>query len=269
VPDAQRVRRVMVVGSGPAGMEAARIAKLRGHDVSIWEREDRLGGKLEVAGLAPSKREVLRFRDFQARRLEEIGVEIHLGADVTPELVHAHGPDAVLVATGAEPLIPPIPGIGSAIVHDAQRFLRDELRPAEGERVVVVGGSATGCETAEHLIGLGTPVTILEMRKGVGFGIEAITRRHLIRSLKAAGVRIITGAKVVMIEHEEVLYEDADGARHSVPADHVALAIGWRPVGSKLAGALSDVEVVVLGDASRPSDFVSAINAGADAGLAL
>jgi 2,4-dienoyl-CoA reductase (NADPH2) len=269
VPDAERARRVMVVGSGPAGMEAARIAKLRGHDVSIWEREDHLGGKLEVAGLAPSKREVLRFRDFQARRLEEIGVEIHLDVDVTPELVHSHGPDAVLVATGAEPLIPPIPGIGSAIVHDAQRFLRDELRPREGERVVVVGGSATGCETAEHLIGLGIPVTILEMRKGVGFGIEAITRRHLIRSLKAAGVQIITGAKVVMIEHEEVLYEDADGAQHSVPADHVALAIGWRPVGSKLAGELRGVEVVVLGDASRPSDFVSAINAGADAGLAL
>ncbi len=135
--------------------------------------------------------------------------------------------------------------------------------------MVVVGGSATGCETAEHLAGLGVPVTILEMRKGVGFGIEAITRRHLIRALKHQGVQIITGAKVVMIEHEEVLYEDADGAQHGVPADYVALAIGWRPVGSKLAGELRDVEVVVLGDASRPSDFVSAINAGADAGLAL
>jgi 2,4-dienoyl-CoA reductase-like NADH-dependent reductase (Old Yellow Enzyme family)/thioredoxin reductase len=269
IPPATRARRIMVVGSGPAGMEAARIARLRGHDVSIWEREDRLGGKLEVAGLAPSKREVLRFRDFQARRLAELGVEIHLEAEVTPELVAATAPDAVLVATGAEPMIPPIPGIGSTIVHDAQRFLRDELRPVVDERVVVVGGSATGCETAEHLAGRGVPVTILEMRKGVGFGIEAITRRHLIRTLKQAGVQIITGAKVVMIEHEEVLYEDAEGVQHGVPADHVALAIGWRPVGSKLADALPDVEVVLLGDASRPSDFVAAINAGADAGLAV
>jgi 2,4-dienoyl-CoA reductase-like NADH-dependent reductase (Old Yellow Enzyme family)/NADPH-dependent glutamate synthase beta subunit-like oxidoreductase len=269
VPETAAPRRVMVVGSGPAGMEAARIAKLRGHDVSIWEREDRLGGKLEVAGLAPSKREVLRFRDFQSRRLGELGVEIHLNADVTPDVVARERPDAVLVATGAEPLIPPIPGIGSALVNDAQRFLRDELRPAAGERVVVVGGSATGCETAEHLAGLGVPVTILEMRKGVGFGIEAITRRHLIRALKQQGVEIVTGAKVVMIEHDHVLYEDAGGAQHAVAADHVALAIGWRPVGSKLAGELRDVEVVVLGDASQPSDFVSAINAGADAGLAL
>jgi pyruvate/2-oxoglutarate dehydrogenase complex dihydrolipoamide dehydrogenase (E3) component len=238
--------------------------------VSIWERAGRLGGKLEAAGLAPSKREVLRFRDFQSRRLDELGVEIHLDTDVTPDVVARERPDAVLVATGAEPLIPPIPGIGSAIVHDAQRFLREELRPAAGERVVVVGGSATGCETAEHLAGLGVPVAILEMRNGVGFGIEAITRRHLIRALKRQGVEIVTGAKVVMIEHDHVLYEDPDGARHAVPADHVALAIGWRPVGSRLADELAgDVEVVVLGDASHPADFVSAINAGADAGLAL
>ncbi len=265
VEPATVTRRVMVVGSGPAGMEAARIARLRGHDVSIWERENRLGGKLEVAGLAPSKREVLRFRDFQARRLVELGVEIHLDAEVTPELVEAQAPDVVLVATGAEPLIPPIPGIGSAIVHDAQRFLRDELPP--GERVVVVGGSATGCETAEHLIAKGVDVTIVEMRKGVGFGIEAITRRHLVKELKRSGVKILTGAKVVMIENDTVLYEDDEGT-HSLGVDQVALAIGWRPVGNKLAEHL-DCQVVVLGDASRPADFVAAINAGADAGLAL
>jgi len=264
-------RRIMVVGSGPAGMEAARIARLRGHEVSIWEREGRLGGKLEVAGLAPSKREVLRFRDFQARRLGELGVDIRLNVEVTPEVVAAEAPDAVVVATGAEPLIPPIPGIGSAIVHDAQRFLRDEIRVPAGERVVVVGGSATGCETAEHLVGAGADVTILEMRPGVGFGIEAITRRHLLRELKRAGVRIITRAKVVMIEHEheEVLYEDADGRQQSIPADLVALALGWRPVGNRLAEQLDGVEVVVLGDASQPADFVHAINAGADAGLML
>ena len=83
VTAAKTPRRVMVVGSGPAGMEAAEIARLRGHHVSIWERDAQLGGKLEVAGLAPSKREVLRFRDFQARRLGELGVEIHTGAEVT------------------------------------------------------------------------------------------------------------------------------------------------------------------------------------------
>ena len=140
----------MVVGSGPAGMEAAEIARLRGHHVSIWERDAQLGGKLEVAGLAPSKREVLRFRDFQARRLGELGVEIHTGAEVTAQAVAQEAPDVVVVATGAEPLIPPIPGIGAAHVHDAQAFLRGDL-DASGCKVAIVGGSATGCEAAELL----------------------------------------------------------------------------------------------------------------------
>jgi len=259
----------MVVGSGPAGMEAAEIARRRGHTVSIWERDAELGGKLEVAGLAPSKREVLRFRDFQARLLVELGVEIHIGAEVTPEAVAAEAPDVVVVATGAEPLIPPIPGIGAAHVHDAQAFLRGSVPVNAGDKVAIVGGSATGCEAAELLADKGAQVTILEMRGSVGHGIEAITRRHLLRGLKAAGVQILTGAKVVAFDPDQVLYEDADGTTHAVDSDLVGLAIGWKPRGSVLADQLTGVEVRVLGDAARPSDFVAAINAGADAGLAL
>jgi 2,4-dienoyl-CoA reductase-like NADH-dependent reductase (Old Yellow Enzyme family)/thioredoxin reductase len=261
-----KARRVMVIGSGPAGMETARIARVRGHDVSIWERADQLGGKLEVAGLAPSKREVLRFRDHQSNRLAELGVEIHLNSEVTPEVVAAEAPDVVVVAIGAEPIVPPIPGIGAEMVHDAQLLLRGDISVEKGERVVVIGGSATGCETAEHLIGEGADVTIIEMRNGVGFGIEAITRRHLVRELKRSGVKMLTGAKVIMIEDDHVLYE-ADGETRSVPADRVALALGFRPTGHGLAERLEGPEVLVLGDASRPADFVSAINSGADAGL--
>jgi 2,4-dienoyl-CoA reductase-like NADH-dependent reductase (Old Yellow Enzyme family)/thioredoxin reductase len=262
-------RRIMVVGSGPAGMEAARVARVRGHEVSIWERADRLGGKLEDAGLAPSKREVLRFRDYQVRKLAELGVDVHLGVEVTPETVAAEAPDAVVVATGADPLVPPIPGIDAEHVVLATDILRDEVTIEPGRRVVVVGGSATGCETAEHLSGAGVDVTILEMRSSVGAGIEAITRRHLLRRLAKDGVTIITKATVVAIEPAAVVYEDADGERRTVPADAVALAIGWRPTGERLAEQLDGVEVVVLGDAARPADFVHAVNTGADAGLTL
>jgi pyruvate/2-oxoglutarate dehydrogenase complex dihydrolipoamide dehydrogenase (E3) component len=268
VEPAATPRRVMVVGSGPAGMEAAEIARLRGHHVSIWERDAQLGGKLEVAGLAPSKREVLRFRDFQARRLETIGVEIHTGAEVTAQAVAQAAPDVVVVATGAEPLIPPIPGIGATHVHDAQAFLRGEL-DAEGLTVAIVGGSATGCEAAELLADQGARVTILEMRGSIGHGIEAITRRHLIRGLKKRGVEILTRAKVVAFEPDHVVYEDEQGTTHATDSDLVGLAIGWKPRGNALANELQGVEVHVLGDAARPSDFVAAINAGADAGLQL
>lgn len=269
VEPAPQPRRVMVIGSGPAGMEAARIARLRGHDVSIWERDRQLGGKLEVAGLAPSKREVLRFREYQSRVLGKLGVDIRLGMDVTAEHVAAARPDVVLVATGADPLVPPIPGIGSAHVYDAQEFLREAVPLEPGERIAIVGGSATGCEAAEMLVEAGASVSILEMRGSVGHGIEAITRRELVRTLRRKGVEIITRATVAMIDPDQVLYETPDGERLVTPADKVALALGWRPRGAEAIGPLEDIDVVVVGDAHAPGDFVAAINAGADAGLAI
>jgi 2,4-dienoyl-CoA reductase-like NADH-dependent reductase (Old Yellow Enzyme family)/thioredoxin reductase len=260
-------RRVMVIGSGPAGMEAARIARMRGHEVSIWEREGQLGGKLDVASRAPSKSEVLRFRDYQARILEELGVEIHVGAHVDAADVSREHPDAVVVAVGAEPLIPPIPGIGGPNVLDAQDILLGRVAIDPGERVAVIGGSATGCETAEFLSGSAKAVSILEMLPSVGRGIEQITRRKLLDSLRADGVNILTGAKVTMIEPTRVIYEHGDGSVGEVPVDRVALAIGWRPAGERTATWLDQIETHIIGDAKHATDFVAAINAGADAGL--
>jgi 2,4-dienoyl-CoA reductase (NADPH2) len=116
---------------------------------------------------------------------------------------------------------------------------------------------------------MGVRVAILEMRGSIGRGIEAITRRMLLRELRHRGVELLTRAKVVMIENEQVLYETADDVVQALPADLVALAIGWRPRGTLLAEELRDREVMVLGDASHAADFVAAINAGAAAGRAL
>lgn len=267
---AETPRRVMVIGSGPAGMEAARVARVRGHDVSIWERDAQLGGKLDVASRAPSKATVLAFRDYQARELARVGVEIHTGVDVDEATVTEEAPDVVVVATGAEPLVPPIPGISGPNVIDAQEILygRVEVRP--GERIAVVGGSATGCETAEWLVAAGARVTIVEMLPTVGQGIEQITRRHLLAELRRQGVEILTGTKVTMIEPNALLYERTeDGSRGSLDVDRVATAVGWSPRGASFAERLTAPRVLVLGDAERPGDFVSAINAGADAGLAV
>jgi 2,4-dienoyl-CoA reductase (NADPH2) len=266
---ARRPRRVMVVGGGPAGMEAAEVARVRGHDVSLWDRDARLGGKLEIAGLAPSKGEVARFRDYKERRLEDLGVRVRLGVDVTPETVAAERPDVVVVATGADPSVPPIPGVGAAHVHDAEALLRGDVAVRTGDRVVVVGGSATGCETAELLVDRGADVTIVEMGAAIGHGIEAITRRHLARALDRSGARVLTRSRVVAIERDAVVFEGADGGRGSVAADLVALAVGWAPRGSVLAGQLEGVDVVVLGDAVRPADFVHAVWTGADAARAI
>ncbi|MET0191362.1 MAG: NAD(P)/FAD-dependent oxidoreductase [Pseudonocardia sediminis] len=269
-------RRVMVVGSGPSGMEAARIARLRGHTVSIWERDDELGGKLEVAGLAPSKHEVLRYKAFQAARLRTLGVEIHTGTEVDAVTVASEQPDVVVVATGADPMVPPIPGIDGAHVYDAQRLLRGDVDVPAGSRVVVVGGSATGCETAELLRERGAEVAIVEMARSIGRGIEAITRRQMVRSLRHDGVQVLTNSTVVGIEplvdgHGVVRFTDAEGGEQELPADVVALAIGWRPSGETFSGPLVEagIEVRILGDADAPGDFVRAINTGADAALSI
>ena len=232
-------RRVMVIGSGPAGMEAARIARLRGHDVSIWERDPELGGKLDVASRAPSKTTVLDFRDYQARILRELGVEVHTGVEVDADTIHDEAPDVVLVATGAEPLVPPIPGIGGPNVIDAQEILHDRVAVAPGERFAVIGGSATGCETAEWLVAAGAEVTIVEMLPTVGQGIELITRRHLLADLKGKGITILTKAKVTMVEPNAVLYESTeDGTPGSLDVERVATAVGWSPRGPSLAELL-------------------------------
>jgi 2,4-dienoyl-CoA reductase (NADPH2) len=266
VTPAATPRRIMVVGSGPAGLEAARIARQRGHEVSIWERAGELGGKLEVAGLAPSKHEVLRYRAHQATRLAALGVEIHTSSEVSAAVVAQVKPDVLVVATGADPLVPPIPGIDLA--HDAQRLLRGEIEVGPGTRLVVVGGSATGCETAELMRSRGAEVTIVEMRRSIGRGIEAISRRQMIRHLRRDGVEVLTRATLVGLEPGAVHWTDADGQAHTIETDLVALAIGWRPTGSTFTAELDPtIEVRVLGDADTPADFVRAVNTGADAAL--
>jgi 2,4-dienoyl-CoA reductase (NADPH2) len=207
------------------------------------------------------------------RVLDELGVEAHPGSEVTPELINELRPDVVVVAAGAEPLMPPIPGLGGENVCDALAVLDGSLAIKPGERLAVVGGSATGCETAELAAEAGAEVTILELKRAVGDGIEPITRRQLIKVLRGAGVQILTRSKVVMIEPDQVLFEDEEGETHTLGVDRVALALGWTPRGDaiveELARAGVEAEVHVLGDAKSPADFVAAINAGADAGLEL
>ena len=261
-------RRVAVVGSGPAGMEAARVSRLRGHEVSLWEKAGDFGGKLIAAATAPSKSEVLRFLDYEVDLIRSIGVDMHPDVAVTPEFLIALDPDVVIIATGADPLVPPIPGIDEPYVYDAQAFLFSQVDLRVGERVVVIGGSATGCETAELLVAQGAAVTIIDMEPSVGKGIEAITRRHIVGELRRSGAEIITNAVVVSVKDRKVQYL-RDDVVFELPVDRVALAVGWRPRGPELADSLGGLEVIVVGDACEPADFVAAVNAGADAGLSV
>jgi 2,4-dienoyl-CoA reductase (NADPH2) len=266
---AERPLRVMVVGSGPAGMEAARIAALRNHDVSIWERADELGGKLDVASRAPSKSEVLRFRSYEARVLEQLGLAIHTGCEVTPATIEREDPDVVVIATGAGALRPAVPGFDGPMVVDAQEILLGTVAIEPGERVAVVGGGATGCETTEMIVDVAGEVSILDMLPALGAGIEVITRRQLLWELRQRGVRLLPGSTVLAVEPGRLVYEGADGSRAELAVDRVALAVGWSARGLALSAQLNGRPAHVIADAARPADFVAAVNAGADAGLAI
>ena len=264
-------RRVMVVGSGPAGMEAARIARIRGHEVSIWEKDDVLGGKLDVASRAPSKDEVLTFQKYQSRVLAELGVEIHTSSPVDAVVVSAEHPDVLVLATGSTPFVPPIPGIDGPTTVDAQEVLLERHHVPADHKVVVIGGSATGVETAEYLMGSVAEVAVIEMLPFVGRGVETITRKRLYKELLDNGVKILTRSTVTMIQEDRVRFETSEGEAQEIEADTVILAIGWQPTGSWFIESLNDDvgEIVSVGDADRIGDFVSAINAGADAGLTI
>jgi 2,4-dienoyl-CoA reductase (NADPH2) len=263
-------RRVMVVGSGPAGLEAARIARLRGHDVSIWERDNELGGKFEAAASAPSKTEVLAFRDYQCRVIADLGVEIHTGVEVTKAVVDDAAPDAVIVATGASPLVPPIPGIDRPTVFDAQEVLLGRVRVSPGERVAIIGASATGSETAEYLVDIAGVITLIDMLPFIGRGVEMITRKKMYRDLLDNGVHVLTNSRVVEIGEHDVLVDPQNAPQQRIEVDRVILALGWVATGATFADDLDGAyEVLVVGDADEPRDFVAGINSGADAALAV
>jgi len=263
---APRARRVMIIGGGPAGMEAARIARLRGHEVTVYEEQKEVGGKLDVASRPPGKAELLSFAHYLARQMDVLGIEVHLGTKVDHALVEAKNPDVAILATGSIPLVPPIPGIDLEHVRTAEEVLKEEV--TLGDRVVVIGGSGTGCETAHFLLEKGKKVTIIEMLPQVGMGIEQISRRLLMRRLREGGVRVLTGCKVTRIERKSVTFQSGEGTEQSIEADNVVLALGFRPKDKDfLSGVRWKGERYRIGDCSQPGTIADAVAAAAEVAL--
>lgn len=253
-------KRVLIIGGGPGGMEAARVAALRGHHVAIYEKEPRLGGTLNVGNVPPGKEKLNWITEYFDYELSRLGVEIHLGQALDAEKVRALKPDVVIIATGSRPALPPIPGIDGPNVLTVNDLLARQLR-FTGQHMVIIGGGTVGLETAYYLAVQGNDVTILEMLDTLGRGSDPLYLDYLLRELKGHAVKMMTEVRVDAIQTGAVLAQGKDGEKHLIPADRVVLAIGLKPA-NELVRDLKDLNPIVIGDAVEPRKIIHAIADG-------
>jgi 2,4-dienoyl-CoA reductase-like NADH-dependent reductase (Old Yellow Enzyme family)/thioredoxin reductase len=263
VPKAPAAKRVMVIGGGPGGMEAARVAALRGHQVTLYERESQLGGQLLMAGQPQSKRKVLWFRDYLVTQLNKLGVKLKLRVEVTQDLIEKAKPDAVVVATGAEPILLDIPGVPSNKVFSAWDLLKGKTKPEKG-KVAVVGGGMVGCEVAEYLLETENKVTIIEQLPSIASDMEPFHRFVLLGLFKEQDVVMLTERKVLGMNSRGVLTVNLNnGQEELVEAEWVIIAIGAKSVNhltEELNGKVP--ELYSVGDCNEPRVILEAVYEG-------
>lgn len=269
MPKAEKTKKVMVIGGGVAGMCAAFVAAERGHDVSLYESTDKLGGNMRLAAYPPGKGDITNMIRSYIVRCEKAGVKIHMNTTVDTEMVKAENPDAVIVSTGSKTLILPIEGIDNpAIIHGSDLL---EGKRAAGKKVLVVGGGMVGCETAAFLGEQEHDVTVIEFRDTVGADVIHEHRVFLMEDFKNYGIKEITSAKVCKFFDDGVEYESPDGTRHEARGyDSVVLSMGFRnynPFAEELE-ALGQ-EVYVVGDATRARRALDATKEAFEAAMKL
>jgi 2,4-dienoyl-CoA reductase-like NADH-dependent reductase (Old Yellow Enzyme family)/thioredoxin reductase len=263
---AEQPKKVWVIGGGPAGMKAAEIAALRGHQVTLYEQKQKLGGKFLVAALPPRKQVLKEFIDQLARQMEKLPIKIILGKTFTPASLRRGKPNVVIIAIGGKSLFPAIDGIrdsGAVTVEDA---LMGSF--PLGRKILVVGGGGIGAEAADYLSESGAEVTLVEMREGVALDLVAHLQYFLNKRLREKGVQILTSTKAIRFEKDGVWVEDPQGTRKLEGSDSVVIALGSVPnddLVESLKGKVPDVYVV--GDASKPREVMEALIEGEEVAL--
>jgi 2,4-dienoyl-CoA reductase-like NADH-dependent reductase (Old Yellow Enzyme family)/thioredoxin reductase len=263
---ASQRKKILIVGGGPAGMEAARAAALKGHDVCLYEKRAYLGGQFKCAAYAPYKGEFAEFTAWQIAELKKTkNVIIHLQIEATPRVIEEERPDVIIVASGAQPILPDIPGIDRANVFTAEQLLLNNQ--AAGKCCFVAGGGSLGVEMAAYLALHSKSVTVAEMRAALAEDEQADIRAGFLKVLDEYHVQQITNARVVEITQEGVVV-DQNGNQLLYPCDTVVIALGYRKEDSLLT-AINGLakKVVVVGDATGPARLLQATRSGFVAGL--
>ena len=265
-------KKVMIIGGGPAGMEAARIASLRGHAVTLYDKGKELGGQLLLAAAPPGKRRLLWIRDYLAVQLEKQGVKVNLGTAVTPEMIASERPDAVVLGTGAIPKEPDYIDASDERVVSSWDILGGQVEPV-AQKVVVIGGNMLGCEVAEFMADQGNLVSVIKMRPGAEMAedCEPTNRRGLLDSLQECRVSFLSGFKVAGLTGDGVKVVQRDsGEERTLEAETIVLALGATPERSLVDDLKKgEIEFHPIGDCRQPNNIRQAIYEGALVGRQL
>ena len=262
-PAAQK-KKIAVLGGGPAGLEAARVAALRGHDVTLFEKTTTLGGQLNIACVPPRKEEMRRAAQDLIHAVCNAGVHLCMGQTRTAEQLKDAGFDAVINAVGAHSAAPRIPGIDSVNVADAWKVLAGEQQVYG--TVAVIGGGMVGCETAEYLAARGCKVSVIEMMDKIAAGESTTILPTLLENYKTYGVEQYPSHKVKEFRMDAVVCENKDGAEVTIPCDYIVLAMGARSNEFDAAALeAASIPVYSIGDAAgKAADISNAIRTGYD-----
>lgn len=264
IQPAEQKKKVAVLGGGPAGLEAARVAALRGHDVTLFEKSTSLGGQLNIACVPPRKEEMRRAAQDLIRAVCNAGVHLCMGQTRTAEQLQEAGFEAVINAVGAHSAAPRIPGIDGVNVADAWKVLAGEQQVYG--TVAVIGGGMVGCETAEYLAARGCKVSVIEMMDKIAAGESTTILPTLLENYKTYGVEQYPSHKVKEFRMDAVVCENKDGAEVTIPCDYIVLAMGARSNEFDAAALeAANIPVYSIGDAAgKAADISNAIRTGYD-----
>ena len=259
----QNPKKVAVIGGGPGGLEAARVAALQGHEVTLYEKSDKLGGQIYAASKPVFKNRLAKFIQWQQLQVEKLGVNVCLNHEITSESPELARADRIIVAIGAVPVTPAIPGIdGEKVVGVMDAHLDPSL--IKGNKIVVCGGGASGCDCALELAMEGKEVTIIEMMDELAPGMILDNRNPLMFKLEDYKVEGLTGTKITKIDGGSVYAQDKDGKELVISADTIITAFGMKPL-KETAYAIADKYApitAVIGDCTKIGQVGETVRGG-------